>query len=219
MPRLSAVESFLNSLSADSCAECRNKILAARTSKEAHEELKKLGYAGSYDAVVNWRNSNFSALPNSTWEARANRIVQVCATENFRNDPVQRAINLAAELEMLCRQFSAMVAHHKWFEDGATLTNKDAFRFLQILPGLARVSIASTVELHRIKIQMNEKAIALGIIHELGEDWRKAFSAENPELLNIFESVAAITRSRLELDRQTLLEQAMEDSGNPPLAP
>jgi hypothetical protein len=219
MTRLSVVETFLNSLSVDSRAECRKNILAARTSRQAFKELENLGFSGSYDAVVNFRNSNFSNLPNDTLEERANRIVQVCSTENLRNDPVRRATDLAKELEALCYRFSALLHDHSWVAEGEKLSNRDAFRFLQILPSLSRVCIASTIELHRIRTQMSEKAIALGIIHELSEDWRKAFSAESPELLNIFESVAAITRSRLELDRQTLLEQAMEDSGNPPLAP
>jgi hypothetical protein len=89
------------------------------------------------------------------------------------------------------------------------LSNRDAAKILAVLPSLNRAAAGTIIEMGRVRAKLDEKSLCLAVIEEVRQDWERTLSGDNPELISVFEDVAKITRSRLEMDTDSLLEVAM----------
>lgn len=142
---------------------------------------------------------------------QATEVTQAAAKLPLGDDPIASAMKLAQELNSLCVSLTALLQGHQWLEPGETrLSNREAAKILGALPSLTRAANSSIFEVHTIKSEIDQRAFALAILAEFGEDWRRTLEHENSELIPMFQEISAITKSRLHLDRPTLLEQNME---------
>jgi hypothetical protein len=60
MTRPNAFQSWLKPKPSEQQNELKNLVLTAQTSKVAYQAVKKRGFRGSYDSVLNFRNANKS---------------------------------------------------------------------------------------------------------------------------------------------------------------
>jgi hypothetical protein len=191
-------------------SEATRLLQSAHSHRAAYVEFKKVyRFTGSYDAVKNWRSHDAQlGLENIQAAAQEMRIKRQAIASG--SDPIEMAMNLSKELSVLCSHLTALIQDHQWFTGKETrLNNRDATKILAALPSLSRASNGSILEMARLKTEMNEKALALGTLFEFGEDWRRTLEHDNPELVPLFESVLAVTKSRLELDTPSVLEEVM----------
>lgn len=212
MPRPSRLEAFLKSFPESHRGDIEGEILKCRDSKSAHTFLKgRYKYKGSYDSVKNWRQARLERREIDRLSHQSSKIANAAARMPVESDPIASAMNLAQELNSLCASLTALLQRHEWFEDGEVrLNNREAAKILTALPSLARAANSSIFEAHTIKGEIDQRAFALAILAEFGEDWRRTLEHENSELIPMFQEISAITKSRLDLDRPTLLEQNME---------
>ncbi len=207
MGRQSIVDAWLGKFPKERQREIEQKIRSAPTIKIAYQELKQLKFRGSYDAVQTWRAKD-SRDRSEGLSDRASKIAAMTARVSLESDPIASVMSLAQELNCLCASLTSLLQKHEWVEPDATrLSNREASKILASLPSLARASSGAIVEMARLQTEFDKKSFALALIQELGEDWRRTLEHENPELLPLFESIAAVTKSRLELDQLSALEQ------------
>jgi uncharacterized protein YjiS (DUF1127 family) len=211
MPRPSRLEAFLKSFPESHRGDIEGEILKYRDSKSAHTFLKcRYKYKGSYDSVKNWRQARLDRREIERMSDQSSKIADAAAKMPLESDPIGSIMLLAQQLNSLCVSLTALLQRHQWLEFGETcLDNREALKILGALPSLARASAGSILEMHRVRAEIDQKALMLGTIHALSEDWQQALLADNPELIGLFESVARITKARLEIDRATVLEQQL----------
>lgn len=209
MPRLSAVQQFLDRLSPDQRSEAIRLVRTAPTSKQAYKELKQLGYKASYDAVINWRGFNPGSRTQST-EAKSGTADST--SSSLEVDPIKRVMHLSEKLNALCESLTGLLERHQWIELGETrLANREALKILSALPALSRAAAGSVVELTQIKGKVDERVFALAIVEELRQDWQRVLQHDNPELIPLFTKIADVTMTRLEIDRGSLLEDYLNE--------
>lgn len=210
MGRQSIVDAWLGKFPKERQKEIEQKIRSAPTIRIAHEELKNLKFRGSYDAVQTWRAKDAKGRSEGLSD-QASKVTAMAARVPLESDPIASAMKLAQELNSLCVSLTALLQRHEWMEPGEIrLSNREAAKILTALPSLARAANSSIFEAHTIKGEIDQRAFALAILAEFGEDWRRTLEHENSELIPMFQEISAITKSRLDLDRPSLLEQNME---------
>lgn len=213
MPRPSRLQGFLASLPESQRNEIEQEILKCRDAKTAFQFLKNCrGYLGSYDSVLSWRRSRLNRDEFDQIAAQSSKLTNMAATIPLETDPISSAMCLAQQLSFLCSSLTAMLLEHQWLLEQDTLTNQQATKILSILPSLMRASAGTILEMSKAKDELDQKVFALALFEELSRDWQQALSADNPELVGLFESVSKITKARLELDRPSVLEQQLKNS-------
>lgn len=206
MPRQSAFQQYLDRLSEPKRSEMELIARSAPTTAQAVKELKRRGCRCSYDAILSWRNSQKRARA----EAMPERI-ESTASETEK-DPIQQVRDLSIRLNGLCATLITLVENHQWVEEGETrLSGRQAEKLIAAVPAVARTCISDLIETSRLELGKNEKELCRAMIYEMGEDWRKTLQHDNPELIALFDNIASVTRSRLELDRSTALDLILED--------
>ncbi len=215
MPRPSQFERFLKQFPDTQRSDIEREVLRARDSKAAHEFLKnKFQYRFSYDSVKSWRQSRSKGLEGLSQQS--SEVAAMAARVPLESDPIASVMSLAQELNSLCVSLTALLQGHQWLEPGEIrLSNREAAKILGALPSLARASAGSIVEMSRVKAELDQRGFALAILEEFSQDWQQALAADNPELIGLFESIARITKARLELDRPSALEQRIENPESP----
>lgn len=209
MPRQSAFQQYLDRLPEPRRSEMEAIARTASSATEAVKQLKRRGCRCSYDAVLSWRNTQKRARVEATSERVASPPVET------EQDPIRQIINTSVRLNALCANLITQLENHQWVEEGeARLSSRQAEKILAGLPAVARTSISGLIETYKLQVARNEKDLCLAMVNELGEDWRKTLQHDNPELLDIFDSVATVTKSRLELDRTSALDAMLEDSAD-----
>lgn len=210
MGRQSILEAWLGKFPKERQIEIEQKIRSAPTIRFAYEELKRLKFKGSYDSVQNWRVRDARNRAEGLSD-QASKVASMAARVPLGSDPIASVMDLAQELNCLCASLTSLLRKHEWVEPDATrLSNREAAKILAALPSLARASSGAIVEMAKLQTEFDKKSFALALIQELGEDWRRTLEHENPELLSVFEGVAAVTKARLELDRVTVLEEIID---------
>lgn len=214
MPRPSRLEAFLKSFPESHRGDIEGEILKCRDSKSAHTFLKgRYRYKGSYDSVKNWRQARLDRREIDRMSDQSSKIADAAARMPLESDPIASAMSLAQELNSLCVSLTALLQGHQWLEPGETrLSNREAAKILGALPSLARASAGSIVEMSRIKVEVDRRVFALAMLEEFALDWKQMFQHDNPELVPLVDSAAAVTKARLGLDRLSVLEQEMENS-------
>lgn len=210
MGRQSIVDAWLGKFPRERQKQIEQKIRSAPTIRIAHEELKKLKFRGSYDAVQTWRAKDAKGRSEGLSD-QASKVTAVAARVPLESDPIASVMSLAQELNSLCMNLTALLQRHEWLEPGEIrLSNREAAKILASLPALLRASGGSVMEMSRVKAELDQRGFALAILEEFSQDWQQALAADNPELIGLFESVSRITRARLELDRTSVLEQQLQ---------
>lgn len=211
MGRQSIVDAWLGKFPKERQKEIEQKIRSAPTIRIAHEELKKLKFRGSYDAVQTWRAKDAKGRSEGLSD-QASKVTAMAARVPLGADPIADVVNLAQELNSLCLNLTAILQRHEWLEPGEIrLSNREAAKILSALPTLARASSGTVLEMHRVRGEFDRKIFALSVLSELSEDWRRTLEHENPEMVPLLDSIANITKARLELDQPSLLEEQMEN--------
>lgn len=208
MPRPSRLEAFLKSFAENQRGDIEREILRCADSKAAHTFLKaRYKYRGSYDSVKNWRQSRLDRGEIDRVSDQASRITAIAAKMPLESDPIASVMSLAQELNCLCIGLTALLQQHQWLEPGETrLSNREAGKILGTLAGLTRASTGTILEMARLEGEFDKKAFALGLFSELAEDWRRTLEHDNPELICLLEPIVEVTKSRLQIDRSSLLE-------------
>lgn len=208
MPRPSVLQAFLNRFPEERRIEVENKIRSAPSIRDAYRELKRLRFRGSYDSVQHWRANDARGRVENLQSSAANVAAFIASRQGAESDPIEAAMILSTKLNLLCSSLVALLQKHEWLEPSEIrLSNGQALKLLAALPSLARAASGTTLEMSRVRTMLNEKHLALATIEELKHDWEMALRADNPELIGVFEDIARVTRSRLEVDSQSLLEK------------
>jgi hypothetical protein len=204
MVRQSKFQEFLWKFPEGKRGEIENLVKTAPTAMQAFTEVKRLHrYRGGYHTIVSWRNAQKAVATPKRAESSTSGLKSSVADL----DPVHQVQLLSAKLSSLSLSLIEQLEQHDWHEPGEIrLSNREAAKMLGNVSSLSRSALAGVLEMYRVKAELNQKSIALALITELGEDWRRTLEHDNPELVPLFESVANVTRSRLELDRESLLE-------------
>ncbi len=212
MPRPSRLEAFLKSFPQDQRSDIEGEIFRCNDSKSAHLFLKtRHKYKGSYDSVKHWRQSRSSKGVEGLGQ-QATEIAQMAARMPLEPNPVASSMDLALRLNSLCHRLLGVLERHDWVEFGEDrLSPKQASQLVSCLPALVRASSGVVLEMHRIRVEIDQKSLMLATIEELAIDWRQMLEFDNPELVPLLESAAQVTRARLELDRSSLLEKVTSD--------
>jgi hypothetical protein len=218
MPRPSSLQQFINKFPVERRHELERQVKSAPSAKAAYEELRRLGYKKHYNSVVNWRASRRNGTIENI-QSTADTVATFTSREPGDDDPIERTMNLANQLNTLCSSLVELLQRHEWLEPGESrLSNRDAAKILAALPSLNRAAAGTIIEMGRIRTKLDEKSLCLAAIEELRQDWERTLSGDNPELIPIFEDVSRVTRSRLAMDTETLLDRALsrlevEDEG------
>lgn len=200
----SRLQTWLRKFPVEERESIERRVQLAPTITRAYEELKGLGYKGSYDSVQSWRANNSKRKGDSV--GRQAKAYEQAANSALEDDPVQAAVNLSKQLNQLCVGLADLLRGHDWLEGEERLSNRDAVKILGLLAPLSRASVGSLLELSQIKSKIDERVFALGLVEELSQDWQKVLQHDNPELIPLFAKVADVTMARLEIDRSNLLE-------------
>jgi hypothetical protein len=210
MGRQSIVDAWLSKFPKERQKEIEQKIRSAPTIRVAHQELKNLKFRGSYDAVQTWRAKDAKSRSEGLSD-QASKVTAIAARIPLGGDPIASIMDLAQELNVLCVSLVALMKDHQWLEPGEVrLSNREASKILAAIPSLSRAASGSLIELHRVKAEMDRKDLCLALLEEVASDWRQTLEHDNPELLSLMPSIIAVTKSRLELDRSSLLEDALD---------
>jgi hypothetical protein len=204
MPRPSRFQEFLNKLPDQKRQEIEALVRTAPSTSQALRELKaKYRFKGSYDMLLTWRNAQKAVATPKRAESSTSGLKSAVADL----DPIHQVKLLSAKLSSLSLSLIEQLEQHDWHEPGEIrLSNREATKLLGNVSSLSRSALAGVLEMYRVKAELNQKSVALALITELGEDWRRTLEHDNPELVPLFESVANVTRSRLQLDENSLLE-------------
>jgi hypothetical protein len=205
--RQSAFQLYLNKLPEGKRQEVEKLVLSAPSTSQALRELKRLyRFKGSYDMILNWRKAQQDV---STPAKRIEAIESTITAE----DPIAEIMSLHRRMTRYCGQILSLLEDHAWIEPGEhRLSGRQAEKLFAGLPTVAKACSASLVELSRLQTQRSEREMALAILAEAGEDWRRTLEHDNPELIGLFENVMTVTRSRLELDKVSALDEVLQES-------
>jgi hypothetical protein len=207
MVRQSKFQEFLCKFPEVKRGEIENLVKTAPTAMQAFTEVKRLHrYRGGYHTIVSWRNSHKGvAVGNANPD-------EIAPTSPDVPDPIDEVQALHRRVNAYCNRVLRLLENHDWLEAGESrLSQRQAERLFIGLPGLVKSSTGGLVELSRLRLKSDEKAFALGILFEFGEDWRRTLEHDNPELLPVFESVLAVTKARLGLDTCTALDKMLDE--------
>jgi hypothetical protein len=211
MTRPNSFQVWLDKKTPDQKTELRNLVLSSQTSKLAYEVVKKRGFRGSYDSILNFRNAN----KQGTAEAIAASVVafeqKLETTKQSARDPLQGALLLSVEMQGLCSKLVGLLASHNWADGGEPMSVRDALKLAAVVPSLARASTGSLVELFNLRKELDYEIIAESLLEELLTEARLIL-AETPEHLPIVENLVDCTKSRLEMKPERYLAMATRDN-------
>jgi hypothetical protein len=206
MPRPSQLQMFLNRCPQQLQEELTIRILKAKTSREAYRHLQSIGFRGSYDSVVNWRNTRneshqsllnqSSGVTSSVIEARAGDDIEA----------LRRCVVLTGKLNSLSNQLTDLLLQHRWVDaDSTTLNNRDATKLLAILPSLSRAGVGGTVELSARLYGLEEHDIMLAILEEVDEEARRVYESD---MLQVVTNITDVIRTRLDVNKSSFMQMA-----------
>jgi hypothetical protein len=185
-------------------------VLSAQTSKVAFQAVKRRGFRGSYDSVLNWKNSN----KQGSTEAIAASVVafeqKLETTQQSARDPLEGAIILSIEMQGLCSKLVGLLASYNWADGGEPMSVRDALKLGSIIPSLARASTGSLVELFNLRQELEYETISESVLEEVLHEARLLLEA-NPEHLPIVENILDCTKIRLQMNPKRCLAMATND--------
>jgi hypothetical protein len=205
MARQSKFEEFLRKFPEAKRNEIERLVMSAPTARQGFDELRKLyRYKSGYDTILSWRNSHKGVVPS-------NANSEIAPTLADTDDPISEIQALHRRINTCCNRVLGLLESHDWLEAGEVrLTQRQAEKLLIGLPALAKTATSGLIEMSRLRLRTDEKALALAVLFEFGEDWRRTLEHDNPELVPIFESVVAVTKARLQLDTPTALDEMLD---------
>jgi hypothetical protein len=204
MTRPNAFQSWLKPKTSEQQNELKNLVLTAQTSKVAYQAVKKRGFRGSYDSILNFRNAN----KQGTAEAIAATVAvferKLESTQQSASNPLEGALLLSVEMQSLCSKLVGLLASHDWTEGGDPLSVRDALKLAAVIPSLARASTGSLVELFNLRKELEYEDFADSLFEELLIEARLIL-ADTPEHLPIVEMIVGTTKTRLEMTPERCL--------------
>jgi hypothetical protein len=210
MTRPNAFQAWLNQKTSDQKNELKNLVLTAQTSKVAFQAVKRRGFRGSYDSVLNWKNSN----KQGSTEAIAASVVafeqKLETTQQSARDPLEGALILSIEMQGLCSKLVGLLASYNWADGGEPMSVRDALKLGSIIPSLARASTGSLVELFNLRQELEYETISESVLEEVLHEARLLLEA-NPEHLPIVENILDCTKIRLQMNPKRCLAMATND--------
>ena len=204
MSRPNAFQAWLNQKTSEQKTELRDLVLSAQTCKVAYQQIRKRGFRGSYDSVLNFRNANKEGSAAAIAASVVAFEQKLETTQQSASNPLEGALMLSVEMQGLCSKLVGLLASHSWTEGGDPLSVRDALKLAAVVPSLARASTGSLVELFNLRKELDYEIIAESLLEELLDEARLIL-AETPENLPIVESIVECTKSRLEMKPERYL--------------
>jgi hypothetical protein len=204
MTRPNAFQTWLKPKTSDQQNELRNLVLTAQTSKVAYQAVKKRGFRGSYDSVLNFRNANKSGSVEAIAATVAVFEQKLESTQQSASNPLEGALLLSVEMQSLCSKLVGLLASYSWTEGGDPLSVRDALKLAAVIPSLSRASTGSLVELFNLRKEVEYENVAESLFEELLIEARLIL-AETPEYLPIVENLVDCTKTRLQMSPERSL--------------
>ena len=204
MTRQNAFQTWLNQKTLEQKTELKNLVLTSQTSKVAYQAVKKRGFRGSYDSVLNFRNANKQGSTEAIAASVAVFEQKLETTQQLARDPLEGALLLSVEMQGLCSKLVGLLASYNWADGGEPLSIRDAMKLAAIIPSLARASTGSLVELFSLRKELDYEDFADSLFEELLIEARLIL-ADTPEHLPIVEMIVGTTKTRLEMTPERCL--------------
>jgi hypothetical protein len=204
MTRPNAFQAWLNQKTSDQKNELKNLVLTAQTSKVAFQAVKRRGFRGSYDSVLNWKNSNKQGSTEVIAATVAVFEQKLESTQQSASNPLEGALLLSVEMQSLCSKLVGLLASYSWTEGGDPLSVRDALKLAAVIPSLSRASTGSLVELFNLRKELEYENVAESLFEELLIEARLIL-AETPEYLPIVENLVDCTKTRLQMSPERSL--------------
>ena len=211
MTRQNAFQTWLNQKTLEQKTELKNLVLTSQTSKVAYQAVKKRGFRGSYDSVLNFRNANKQGSTEAIAASVAVFEQKLETTQQLARDPLEGALLLSVEMQGLCSKLVGLLASYNWADGGEPLSIRDAMKLAAIIPSLARASTGSLVELFSLRKELDYEDFANSLFEEFMIESRLILSEESPELLPLVQMIVDTTKTRLDLSRGRCLATATND--------
>jgi hypothetical protein len=204
MTRPNAFQTWLNQKTSEQKTELKNLVLTSQTCKIAYQLVRKKGFKGSYDSLLNFRNSNKSGSSELIAASVVAFEQKLESTQQSANNPLEAALLLSTELNALCLKLVALLSAYNWTEGGEPMSVRDALKLAAVVPSLSRASTGSLVELCNLRQDVAHEDFAESLFDELLVEARLAL-AENPEHLPLIEMIVETTKVRLEITPERCL--------------
>jgi hypothetical protein len=204
MTRPNAFQTWLNQKTSDQKNELKNLVLSAQTSKVAYQAVKKRGFRGSYDSILNFRNANKQGSAEAIAATVAVFEQKLESTQQSARDPLEGALLLSVEMQGLCSKLVGLLASYSWTDGGEPMSVRDALKLAAVVPSLARASTGSLVELFNLRKEIDYEIFAESVLEELLIEARLIL-ADTPEHLPIIEMIVGTTKTRLEMTPERCL--------------
>jgi hypothetical protein len=210
MTRPNAFQAWLNQKTSDQKTELRDLVLSAQTSKVAFQAVKRRGFRGSYDSILNFRNANKQGSTEALAATVAVFEQKLESTQQSASNPLEGALLLSVEMQNLCSKLVGLLASHSWTEGGDPLSVRDALKLAAVIPSLARASTGSLVELFNLRKELEYENVAESLFEELLIEARLIL-AETPEYLPLVQMIVDTTKTRLEMSPERFLATATNE--------
>jgi hypothetical protein len=204
MTRPNAFQTWLNQKNSDQKNELKNLVLTAQTSKVAYQAVKKRGFRGSYDSILNWKNANKQGSTEAIAATVAVFEQKLESTQQSASNPLEKGLLLSTELNALCLKLVALLSSYDWSQGGESLTVRDALKLAAIVPSLSRASTGSLIELFGLRKELHYEYAAESLFEELLIEARLILE-QTPEYLPIVENIVDCTKVRLEMTPERVL--------------
>jgi hypothetical protein len=211
MSRPNAFQAWLNQKTSEQKTELRDLVLSAQTCKLAYQQIRKRGFRGSYDSVLNFRNANKEGSAAAIAASVVAFEQKLESTQQSASNPLEGALLLSVEMQSLCSKLVGLLASYDWSEGGDPLSTRDALKLAAVIPSIARASTGSLVELFSLRKELDYEDFAGSLFEELMIEARLIL-AETPENLPIVESIVECTKTRLEMTPERYLAMAARDN-------
>jgi len=205
MPRPSQLQVFLDRCPQQLRDELKIRIFKAKTSREAYNHLRSIGFKGSYDSVVNWRSTRDKTeeeISNHSGEIISSHVS--VARESNDIEALRRCVVLSSKLNSLTNQLTDLLLQHRWVEaDDTPLSNRDAAKLLGIIPSLSRAGVGGVIELSARLHGLEEYDIMLAVLEEIDEEARKTYE---PDMSQVVTKITETVRTRLDINKSSFIQ-------------
>lgn len=205
MTRPNAFQSWLNQKEPDKKTELKNLTLVAQTSKVAYQAMKKRGFRGSYDSILNFRNANKQDSSEAIAASVAVFEQKLTETTQSASNPLEGALLLSVEMNSLCSKLVGLLAAYEWTDGGEPLNIRDALKLAAVIPSLARASTGSLIELFNLRNELDRESFADALYTEVLIEAEITYK-EDLQYIPIVANVLKSAKIRLEMGKERCLE-------------
>lgn len=191
MPRVARVDEFVAERMASGSwtAEDRDRLYTlsenGASAMTLFNLLKRDGFEGGYNTVLNWKRSRDLGTVAQEMNARYRQARGL--------QPSDALNQLSAWMMDIIGRLYAELSKR---DDLEKISTKDLLFLISTYGGKAQSAIA---EADKIRTLHDNKDLILGTLEETRIAWRQSYEAENPEMLQLIDAVLDMVRVKLDL--------------------